>query len=401
MNIMTESHIDSTGIYRNTPRLEQKIVAFALISYIYLPYFDNILENTFGVSPLVQYLIYLALALVPIFLTRKINIRVFFFVVIFLSVLLINYIVVKYKYYVMVEGFQALIGILPPLLCITCRYFDLSYFLKAWNKFAYYNIPLVILAIFLLKANLLHYSIFTGICVPNVFILSYGIMRMDANKKWAILISLLNIVITAALGGRMAAIASAMMLIIANLFSSSISLIKKIIFIAITVALGFWFINNLYDILIWMSKFLENYGIRSRSVMLMLQQLKTKELYTTNRDVIYSLTTDYIKERSGLPGGFGVALNLTKGKYYYVHNYFLQMFIIFGVFGTLIIFASLVLGFYYMRRLNRNLYRLLIFMYISYLAIGMTGSSIFIHYLSTIFISLFCFTDWNNMQVEG
>ena len=379
-----------------------RILSVLLILYIYMPYFWNICEHTLDMPSIVEYIALLFLGIVPFFIYHKISGRVLAFLGIFFLLIIINCAVVSYRYYVLVEGIQALIGVFVPCVIITNYYFSLDDFLNRWYLFAVYNIPLVVIAVLLLRLNLAHYSIFTGICVPNVFILSYGIMQMRINKKIAIVISLIYIMTTAALGGRMAAAVCMAMLILSFLFSSNISLVNKTIFVLIILVIAYYLIEHFSSILLWASSLLNNYGIRSRSVTLMIKQLSTRELYTTNRDTIYSLVFDYIKDRAGLPGGLGVALYLTSGKYYYVHNCILQLFVVFGVLGAFVVVFVITHRFVMLKSiLPQNALKLLGFMLITYLIIGFTGSSFFIHYLATIFIALFFFGKKVLVEMEG
>ena len=104
---------------RNVQRnliLKSTVLANILVIYIYVPYFANILENTFKISSLYQYIIYMTLAIVAIGTTMSINKRVFAFLFIFFAMILVNYMVVPYQYYVFIEGIQALVGIIVPCL---------------------------------------------------------------------------------------------------------------------------------------------------------------------------------------------------------------------------------------------------------------------------------------------
>lgn len=372
-------------------RTTQK-VSILLLIYVYVPYFWNVCEHSFGMPSIVEYVFLLLLCIASLFIYHKINSKVLWFLMAFFAFLVINCAVVSYKYYVLIEGLQGFLGVMVPCICISNHYFNINDFLWKWYKFAFLNIPLVVIAIFLLRANLAHYSIFTGICVPNVFILSYGIMQMQVNKKWAVLVALFNIIVTATLGGRMAAVVCVAMLFFAYLFSKDIAIWKKVFFVIAVFALAYFFIENLNEILLWVNRVLGNYGIKSRSVTLLIEQLSSRELYTTNRETIYTLVIDYIKDRAALPGGFGVALFLTSGEYYYVHNCFLQLLVVFGAPGAFIVVLIIIAKFYRFRIvLPKNAVKLLVFMLLSYLLIGFTGSSFFIHYLATIFIALFFF----------
>ena len=107
-----------------------KILAIILVIYIYVPYFANILENTFQLSALYEYIIYIVLAMISIMVTMRINKRVLIFLLIFGLLISVNCILVTYQYYVFIEGIQALIGIMIPCLCVSNKIFNLKIFIK-------------------------------------------------------------------------------------------------------------------------------------------------------------------------------------------------------------------------------------------------------------------------------
>ena len=91
-----------------------------------------------------------------------------------------------------------------------------------------------------------------------------------------------------------------------------------------------------------------------------------------------------------MPGGFGIPLYITSGEYYYAHNVVLQFLIFFGIWGTIIILGITLIRartIKYIAPLKCK--KFMYFMLLCYIGIGMTGSSIWIHYLSTIFIAIF------------
>lgn len=67
------------------------ILAIILVIYIYVPYFANILENTFKISSLYEYIIYMMLAIIAIGATMSMNKRVLTFLFIFCLAIIINY----------------------------------------------------------------------------------------------------------------------------------------------------------------------------------------------------------------------------------------------------------------------------------------------------------------------
>lgn len=368
------------------------ILAIILVIYIYVPYFANILENTFKISSLYEYIIYMMLAIIAIGTTMSMNKRVLTFLFVFCSAIIINYIVVPYRYYVFIEGIQALVGIAVPCLCVSNNIFDLRIFVEKWWKFSKLNLPLVLVAVVLLKQGLVHYSIFTSICVPNVFIGSYMVLQGIEKRKWLYINVAINILVTAVLGGRMSAVISACMILFAYVYSGKIKLWKKLIIIVGLVVSAYILLNNLIDILYWVSQKLAQYGMQSRSVTLLINQIKSNEIYLTNRDYIYTACVEYIRGSVGLPGGFGIPLYITSGEYYYAHNVVLQFLTFFGIWGTIIILGITLIRartIKYIAPLKCK--KFMYFMLLCYIGIGMTGSSIWIHYLSTIFIAIFFF----------
>ena len=375
---------------------KRNINVVILLIYIYMPFITNILENAFSASPVVNYLIQVILILFLLFF-NKINKKICGFLFLFVAVIGINYILVDYKYYVLVEGIQALLGIAIPCLVISNSKFDLEYFLKKWHKFSQKNLLLVLLSILLLKKRIVHYSIFTSICVPNVFIISAMILLGKEKNIKNIIIALINILSIMIFGGRMAGVVSLCMIIVSFIYSSNINYKKKILVYFITIITAIVVLNNFKGILLWINNQLINKGLYSRNITLFIEQMEKNELYVTGRDEIYIKCFDYIKRRVGLPGGFGVPLYLTNGKYYYSHNLILQLLITFGILGTgllaILIYSKLRIIKKYQ---SKDYFKLIIFMFFSYLLIGMAGSSIWIHYMSTMFIALVFFR--NNKQ---
>ena len=143
---------------------------------------------------------------------------IFIFLFIFFAMILVNYMVVPYQYYVFIEGIQALVGIIVPCLCVSNNLFNLNIFIEKWWRFSRLNLPLVLVAIILFKQGLVHYSIFTSICVPNVFIGSYMVLQGIEKKKWLYVNVAFNILVTAVLGGRMSAAISACMILFAYVY---------------------------------------------------------------------------------------------------------------------------------------------------------------------------------------
>ena len=227
-------------------------------------------------------------------------------------------------------------------------------------------------------------------------------MQMQVRIRSTVLIALFNILVISILGGRIAAVVCVVMLFIACLCSKKIGFWKKIAICGVVLGAIFFLMENFGKVVVEINSLLATYGIKSRSITLLVEQMSSGHLYVTNRDMIYGVTIEYIRDRMVLPGGFGIALYLTDGKYYYVHNCFLQLLVVFGVPGALTIIAVIIARLYRFKMiLPSNAFRLLLFMLLSYLLIGFTGSSFFIHFLATIFIALFFFGEDVLRNMEG
>lgn len=384
------SKLKIVGIKKVSRYRKSNFLTTILLIYIYIPFVWNILENVFGITAIYRYILYAILIVVAFFCVAYINTKTFGFLLCFLLGVLLNYICVSYKHYVFIEGSQAFLGIAIPCICIVNRWFNLDMFINKWWKFAQYNWPLLFLSVILMRMQIVTYSIFTGICVPNVFILSY--MLLAGSKKNHIIYAIVNILFIAVLGGRMAAIVSLVMFLFAFIYSKSIKRWKKIGLIGLLLSSSYLVICNINMLLFWINNIFEKCNIHSRSVSLLINQLSSKEIYVTGRDNIYSACFEYVKTRGGMPGLFGVPLYLTSGQYYYAHNILLQLLVFFGIWGTIVIFAIMIVRFYKLKRITTKECRIFLwFMSGSYILIGLTGSSIWIHYLSTIFIVTFFF----------
>ena len=314
------------------------------------------------------------------------------FLSLFLLAIGVNCIAVDYRYYVLVEGIQALLGVAIPCLIISQSQFDLGYFLRRWYKFAKIDLLLVIISIVFLKKGFVHYSIFANICVPNVFIIATMFLLGKEENKKDILIAAFNILSTIIFGGRMAGIVSLCMIVIAIVFSTKLSLKKKILIFSFAVAIVVVILINFRELLLWINENLNNVGMHSRSLTLLIEQIEKNKVHVSGRDEIYTKCIEFIKMRYGLPGGFGVPQYLTNGEYYYSHNLILQLLITFGGIGTLLLMILLYQKMCMIKKYeSKDFFRLIIFSFFSYILIGMTGSSIWINYISTIAIALVFF----------
>ncbi len=112
----------------------------------------------------------------------------------------------------------------------------------------------------------------------------------------------------------------------------------------------------------------------------------------TNRDYIYTACVEYIRGRVGLPGGFGIPLYITSGEYYYAHNVVLQFLTFFGIWGTIIILGITLIRARTIKYIAPLKCKKIYVFYAAMLYRHWNDRiSIWIHYLSTIFIAIFFF----------
>ncbi len=364
-----------------------------LILYVYLPFLGVILERVSQFGSYAQYMIYIAIGVCSLLYTRRINIYSLCFLLFFFLSILVNILVVTYSYYVFVEGVQAWVMFAIPVIIISLNEFDLIIFLEKWLSFAKSNIILVFFAIIIFKMNLVNYSIFNLICVPNVFIFAFTLIAFDNDKnRRNVFHIIINLIVIVLLGGRTAALTTLFMCVLIFFFSNYISWWKKVIFFTGSmVAISVIFFNIKY-ILETVNSILVKIGIGSRSVRLLLKQLQDGKLYLTNRDIIYSECLEYIHEHWYTLGGFGVTLHLTDGKYYYPHNFILQLLIQFGTLGCVLLFLVLLIRINVIKnKLSILESRFIFFSILSFAVVGIANSSIWIHFTSTIPVAMILF----------
>ena len=348
-------------------------------------------------TTLLMYLWLVGIDALIVFNSRYLSTRLIGFLMMYVLIAVINILVVSYKYYVAIDSFSGLAVFLPALLIISSNKFDLKDFLEMWNKFAMVATLLSPMAIILVQQQIINYGVFTYLNFPNCIAFSYIIMSTENNskrKKNAFVFAAVNFLIILMFGGRMVAFASAFSIFFANITSSSARTAKKIIILFIIGIIGLLIINHLNIVLQYVQIILNKYNLHSRSFSLLTEQMRTGEtgLYLTRRDVIYDEILDYIKDRSGLPGGFGVSLNISNGQFYHPHNLFLQLAVMFGVVGGVFLLLLIVYRIFKIRS-NSLLfeYQFTLLVIVDYLVISFTGGSILNNFVAIISIGMLFF----------
>lgn len=382
---------------------ENRLITLLLL-YVYSPLIRRLTEGVVNLGWFFNFAFDALLIVLILLLNQKVKRSVLAFLLSFSAVVIINFWVVDYRYYVATEGIIAFLKIAIPCLAVSSEYFDLDHFLSKWYKFASWNWILLLPALLLLKLQIVNYAIFTEICVPNVFILSFSVLRKKYfTEKLYIpfIIAIANIVPITLFGGRMAAFVCVFMIGLAFFFSNEISIKIKLAVLITFAVLSLVLFLNLEWILFTLQNILEKLNMNSRTLNLLIKQLNSNEWQLSGRGSIYTLSLEYIKDHVFLPGGFGVPLHITNGKYYYTHNIILQFLVTFGLPGSVIIVFLTFLRLQYIKKVKEICYyKFLIFTFVSYLPVGITGSSIWIHFLSTLFIAVLFFSATEKPLVE-
>ena len=158
-------------------------------------------------------------------------------------------------------------------------------------------------------------------------------------------------------------------------------------------------ISNLTNILLIVQDVLDKYNMSSRTLTLLTDQLRSGNMgiYMTRRDVLYEIIIDYIIDRAGLPGGFGVTLAITDGAFYHPHNLILQLAVMIGGGGAAVFLMLVVYKILRFKRNNDDLnYRFVLLLVLDYSVISLTGGSILINYIAIIGMAVLFFYrgDW-------
>lgn len=393
-------------MYRLTPRNHSRALSILLALWVYtyaLFYFVPLIIPS---TTMLMYLWLIVIDVLVIFHTKSLSKRIVEFLLVYTLIALINMAVVSYKYYAAIDAFSGLAVFLPALLIISSSAFDLKDFLSVWQKYAVFATLISPVAIILMQNKIIDYGVFTYLNLPNCIIFSYHIMatpKGDSGRFKLLIMDLLNFIIILAFGGRMAAFAGAFSIFIGYMISSSVKLYKKYILILFIGIFGIIVINNLSMLLHYFEAILNKYNLSSRSLLLLLEQLKSGNavMYLTRRNVIYEEVVDYIVGRAGLPGGFGVSLNISDGQFYHPHNLFLQLSVMFGVIGG-VIFIILIL--YRLLLLKRTKlyyeYQFTLLLLIEYLVISLTGGSILNNYVAILGIGMAFFYRGKHQSIQ-
>ncbi len=341
-----------------------------------------------------MHVVLLVMAILIVMNTMKVRISLLIFTGCYIITALFNISIVSYSYYVAVDAFSGLALFLPALLVISSDKFDLFDFSVTWSRLAIKATIFSPIAIVLMQAKYIDYGVFNYLNLPNAMIFSYMAM-ISSNKKQTVTyyaLAIVNFLVILLFGGRMAAFTAAFSIFMGYMLSGNIRLWKKILMVILAISSIILLLIYIEEILTMVQSLLDKYNLSSRSVALLLEQLKTNELYLSRRNIIYDEVIDYISSRSGLPGGFGVSLAISNGKFYHPHNLILQLSVMFGVVGTVVFLLLVICKLLRQKMLCRKEeYNFMILFLVDYILISLSGGSILTSFVSIIGLGMVFF----------
>jgi len=383
-----------------------KILSILLVAWIYIYALFYFVPLIVPSSTLLMYILLLFFDIIIFSTNRNFPTGILKFLLAYILVVLFNILAVSYKYYVIIDAFSGMAVFLPALLIISSPQFELDEFLKEWYRLAIIVTVISPIAIILVQYKRIDYGVFTYLNLPNSIVLAFYFMILEKgerSKKVSFLFAVLNCLIILAFGGRMAGFVAALAIFLGYMLSTSVRLIKKVFIIFLMGSIGILIISNLYIILQYVQKLLMIFNLNSRSISLLIEQVSNGTgIYMTRRNVIYEEIVQYIKNRVGLPGGFGVSLYVSNGQFYHPHNLALQLAVMFGIVGEVII---VVLIFWRLSKIKRNYqlfeYQFTLLILIEYLVLSLTGGSILNNFIAIIGIGMLFFYKGTHSQLPG
>lgn len=383
-------------VYNEHTNKRNHRLSILLSLWVYIYAFFYFIPLIIPSNSYLMYVVLLCMTVMIIINAPKLKMSLFMFVCCYITIAIINVVVVSYKYYAAVDAFSGLAVFLPALLVIGSDKFDLLDFTSTWSKIALWATILSPIAVILLQTKHIDYGVFTYLNLPNAVIFSYMAIIV-VNKKQRRnyhLLSFVNFGIILLFGGRMAALAAAFSIFLSYMLYIKTKAWKEIaivIFAAVAVLLA---ISYLEEILFIIKAVLNKFNLSSRSVALLLEQIRdgNTEIYLSGRNIIYDEMIDYIANRGGLPGGFGISLAVSNGKYYHPHNLVLQLSVMIGVLGTIIFFILVLYKLREHKRLSRaEEFKFIILFLLDYILISLSGGSILTNYVAIIGLGMVFF----------
>jgi len=312
-----------------------------LVIFIYLKYIISILflMNNTEIVEIITMLATIVMLIRTIKINNfKFNRKFIFFFLSMIILYLINMSVVAYKFDI-IEMLIKFLGYNVIIVYVILSGVNYNYILIFWHKIAKYTTVVVFIFYILGITKNIDYM-FLGIYnAYNALIVFYYLFK---EKKLTDILLVMPIIVLGLNGNRSALLTVALSIVIGLMFS--LNKRKRIVVYLLLFLLLFLIILNMEGILEILINTFDNISINSYSIRKIRQMLQGKfwEM-SSGRDKLYRIAIDIIKDSKGLPRGIGYFEQMTDHEFEYPHNFFLDLFIIIGIyFGIVFIFWFLI-----------------------------------------------------------
>ncbi len=268
------------------------------------------------------------------------NKRFVAFTCVLITYALLNALLVTYKEYVAIELLGAMSASILPMYLFTLGVVDCDDLIKCWRGIAIIFTLMSPIFILLYMRGFISYNDIGNFTHLNILPLGYFLFTTPKDRIWHAILVLINGAIGLVFGSRTLIAVSVLVVAV-----TAVVFVRKnwqyYFSLSFFVGLLILAILRIEDFLMWVISFLEHYGLRSRNISLFLLHLRggNFESLSAGRSEIYSTVYAYVRQRYGLPAGFGVTRFITNGEYYFSHNVFLDFALVFGIWGSMVFFA--------------------------------------------------------------
>lgn len=335
MNIKRNSLINEDNIYMENAKF---LIIFMYIKFLIYPLKFAVNSDSFinAISGMVTVAIGLYLLNINKF---KISNKFIIFILSILLLFMLNIFLVDYKSIVTTEMLNFIIYNII-IIYIISQGINFKHSLNIWYKIAIYT-TIVSPIYMIMVSNKMSSYMFYGIYMSYSFciILLYYI---KTNKKINLPLLMYILVSTMIYGNRSAVLTMIMSIIIFNLLFQE-KYTKKVIFIILISLLSIFAVIYQDQLISETIRFLTQLDLKTYSINKYLLQLnKGLGSALSGRDFLYNDGLRMISESKGLPLGIGYFENATGIRY--PHNFFIDFFIVFGIYGGIILLSSILIS---------------------------------------------------------
>ncbi|GAB1772416.1 MULTISPECIES: hypothetical protein [Priestia] len=370
-----------------------KINSLILVLYIYLSSF-SLLIYMFD-STLIRYALYGGLIVITLILNNMKFSKSFLYVLISIVLLLgINTLAVDYKNYVIGDSTVFLLTLFIPFYLFSLRNINYDGITIFWYKSSVVFTILLPCYYFLYVNDNITYLELGTVTHLNIIIQSmFFFKNISKQKITPFFLIVINFAVGLIFGSRMILVASISVIVVAAIIVVERNKIKRYFFLGLSLISSIFILINLEAIIRWLIYLLLNRGIRSRNLLLFYDQIQngSDNVYYAGREDVYETAVNYLSTNGYFPSGFSVIRHLTHDTFYHSHNFFLEIFIMFGfIFGSLFIMIFIFKFIVKIKKigLNNTLSYILCLITCSFIVRSLTGTNFIVDTLFLISIAI-------------